>query len=111
MKEHPFALTGPITPSEGQPSKLNLITDTELAKAGIIYVVMDKHRTTVLQTPGTNKPFFTKKKKYADQIARESGGVVETYREAIRYVASSPCNLPKDHKHYNPDPSVAKIPI
>jgi hypothetical protein len=94
-----------------QQSKLNLITDTELAKSGTLYVVMDKHRTTCIKQPGLSKPWSTKRIKHAQSVAKETGGVVETLRKATILVASSPCNLPKDHEYYNPDPAATKIPI
>lgn len=90
---------------------MNLLTNKEANKSGIIWIVMDKHRTTVLQMPGLNKPFSTKSRKYAEQVAKESDGVVESYRDAITYVASSPCNLPKDSKRYNADVKAAKIKL
>lgn len=88
---------------------MNLLTTTEFNKSGPLYVVMDKFRTTVLQTPGSNKPFFTKKRKYAEYVAREAGGVVETFRDAIGLVASSPCNLPHDSKLYSADKTAPKL--
>jgi hypothetical protein len=111
-KEHPSAQTGPIAEEIPQFGNLNLITDTEILKDGkTLFVVMDKHRTTVLKQPGLEVPFQTLRRKYADQVAKESGGVVEPLSKAIKLVASSPCNLPKTSKWYNPDPRADKIPL
>jgi len=97
--------------------KVNLITDTEINKKGkVLYVVMDKYRTTVVKQPGLEKPFSTHNKKFADSVAREIGeknpkfgGVVETLRDALKLVSTSPCNLPKDHPKYNKDKRAPKI--
>lgn len=102
-----------VTPDEasleGVKLNLNLLTNKEATKSGEILVVMDKHRTTVVLMPGQTKPFHTKSKKHAEMVAKACGGVVEPLRAALRFVASSPCNLPKDSKRYNSDPSAPKI--
>jgi len=87
-----------------EKSRLNLITDTELQKSGILWVVMDKHRSTVLKSPGLSSPFSTKVRKYAEQVAKSYGGVVEPLRMAIKHVGNSCCNLPPEHPYYDSDP-------
>lgn len=102
-----------VTPDEAalEGIKLNLITnkDQNRTKGGILWVVMDKYCTTVVRWPGQTKPFHTKSKKYAEQVAKEGDGVAKPLREALELVASSPCNLPKDSRQYNSDPKAPKI--
>lgn len=102
-----------VTPDEAAAEgvTLNLITskDQHRTKGGVLWVVMDKHCTTVAQWPGQTKPFHTKSKKFAESVAQQMGGVAVTHREALELVATSPCNFPKDSKMYNPDPAAAKI--
>lgn len=74
---------------------VNLITDTELHKGGVLWVVMNKERSTVLTAPGLTKPWSTRIKKHAEEVARANGGVVEMLREAIKLVAKHPANRPK----------------
>lgn len=95
---------------EGIKSYLNLMTDTERAAAGQLLVVMDKHRTTVVEQPGLSKPFSTKNRRYAEMVAKEKGGVVEPLLTALKLVATSPCNFPPDSKFYDPDPAARKLP-
>lgn len=56
---------------------------------------MDKERSTVMKDPGMERVFSTQNKKFAEQIARESGGVIETLRDAIKLVAKHPANRPR----------------
>lgn len=122
--KQPAPLDGPITPGSSAShdvgpiktdpevikSYLNLMTDTERAAAGQLLVVMDKHRTTVVEQPGLSKPFSTKNRRYAELVAKEKGGVVEPLLTALKLVATSPCNFPPDSSFYDPDPSARKLP-
>lgn len=94
-------------------AQLNLITDTEVSKSPTLWVIMDKYCTTVIQLPGVNTPFNTTSHKYAKSVAREvgNGAHVVKYRDALKLVATSPCNLPHDHPQYNADKRAAKIKI
>lgn len=89
--------------------KLQLLTRKQRSKYSQQYVVMDRYRTTVLQVPGTGLPFCNTSKRHVDAVAAEVGGVCETLLDAIELVASSPCNFPKDSKHYDQRKSAAKL--
>ena len=100
----------PVTPSLiAPPSGLNLNTRKELNKSGVLYVVMDAECTTVMQIPGTSLPFSTKSRKYAEYIAREAKGCVQPILDAMRLVATSPCNLPPTHPQYVADKKAPKL--
>lgn len=73
-------------------SRLNLNTATDHAKAGTTYVVMSADRSTIVRDPGQDKPWSTKIKLRAEEVAKECGGVVETLKDALTYVMKHPKN-------------------
>ena len=52
-------------------------------KAGDMYVILNKEGTSLARDPGLNRPWVTKNKKYADDMADKTGGVAVTIKEAI----------------------------
>jgi len=67
---------------------LNIITDTELSRAGILWVVLSKDHSTVLQDPGLSRAWSTTNKKIAEDTAHECGGHALPLREAIRIISN-----------------------
>ena len=59
-----------------------------------IFVIMDKELSTVLQDPGLDRPWSNTNRKIAEHHARQVGGVVVPYDEAIRRVITHHKNLP-----------------
>lgn len=47
-----------------------------------LWVVMNKSGTTILKDPSNGGPFKTYIRKFAEQVARETGGSACTYKEA-----------------------------
>lgn len=80
---------------------LNLNTRTESSKSPELLVIMDADRSTVMKSPGLDKPFSTTNAKYADYVARqmlvEHGFkcVVVPYLDAIQFVIKHPRNQRK----------------
>jgi len=60
-----------------------------IEKHGANYVILNKAGTTWVQDPGSSLPFFTPLKLRAEQVAKETGGVVVTLSEAIMIVAKN----------------------
>ena len=99
-----------LTPDMPEFHAPQLMTEKSLGQK-TMYVVMDKNLTTTIHRPGMTQPYNTLVKKHAEQVAKEMGNghVVVPLRTAIELVANSPCNLPKNHPLYNPDPSADKL--
>lgn len=89
----------------------NIMTNKTRKKGSVIWVVMDRYRTTCLQVPGTGKAFGSHLKKFVETVATEVGGVVEALGDAMHYVACSPCNLPKEHPAYKADKAAPKLKL
>jgi len=57
-------------------------------------VVVDRAGKTVLKDPALRLPFHTTNAKFADQVAKEVGGVVLTFSEALKVITER--NKPND---------------
>ena len=53
-------------------------------KASEIYLVFSKDKTQHVRMPGQARPWTTKLRKHAEQVAKESGGFVVTLEFAIK---------------------------
>jgi hypothetical protein len=73
------------------PDQLAGIVDKIGAKT---LVVVDKTGRTVLKDPALRLPFHTTNAKFADMVAKEVGGVVLTFTEAIKVITDR--NKPND---------------